>query len=156
MKKIYKEDVAESLGMAPIQFAHYLQGVKREFKIAPPTNLILKYLVSPKITEPPVPSTLAKLISEQRGYPLKIDKTTIEPPLKVPKSTLNRARKKFEKNVLYRNLPPVPTSAQDVTPYSKFDQERLSEKKLEHCPHGVPKTRVCAICDPEKFKEING
>jgi hypothetical protein len=36
------------------------------------------------------------------------------------------------------------------------DSQRVSESKLERCPHGVPRNKVCAICDPEKFREMVG
>lgn len=39
---------------------------------------------------------------------------------------------------------------------SYFDHTRVAEEKLEHCPHGVPRSRVCAICDPDKFREMTG
>ena len=39
---------------------------------------------------------------------------------------------------------------------SYFDQERVSPEKLEHCQHGVPLLRLCAICNPKKFREMTG
>jgi hypothetical protein len=155
--KIHKQDVAQKFGMAPIQFSHYLQGIKREFKVAPPTALVLKYLASTDAALAPLPSAIAKKISEQNNYPLKIGDKSNEPTLKVSKSRLARAQTKFEKNALLRNLPPVSNSRQQgVVSHDKFDNERVSEINLVHCPHGVPKIQVCAICDPERFREING
>lgn len=39
---------------------------------------------------------------------------------------------------------------------SYLDHDRVSEEKLKHCPHGVLIGRVCAICDPQKFREMTG
>jgi hypothetical protein len=33
---------------------------------------------------------------------------------------------------------------------------RLALVDVEKCPHGVPKTSKCAICDPEGFKQQTG
>lgn len=158
MKPKSNDGLAESFGLEPIQLNHYLQGVKREFKIPPPTKLLKKHLASLHVKELPMPRELAKLIGEQYDYPLKITgRLTSEPPLRISNATLARARKKYEKNVILRNLPPKSNPKEkNVEPYDKLAHERISEQALAHCPHGVPKTRVCAICDPEKFKEING
>jgi len=45
---------------------------------------------------------------------------------------------------------------QGVESRSVFDKERFPLHKMKKCPHGVPTTRLCAICDPEKFKEMTG
>ena len=157
MKKIYKADVAQSMDMSPIQFRHYIQAVKREFKVAPPTKVIRKHLLNTKASQPPVPNEIAKAISQQFGYPLKLGGQINQPHLKVSKATLARAQKKFERNILKRSISsPANTREHNVAPYSKFDHERVSEERLKHCPHGVPKTRVCGICDPEKYKELTG
>lgn len=37
-----------------------------------------------------------------------------------------------------------------------FDPARVPLGRLGKCPHGVPLTDVCAICDPEKFKQRGG
>jgi hypothetical protein len=39
---------------------------------------------------------------------------------------------------------------------SYLDYVRVPEEKLDHCPHGVPRFRVCGICDPDKFREMTG
>jgi hypothetical protein len=45
----------------------------------------------------------------------------------------------------------------DKTPLRLYpDQERVTEDKLKHCPHGIPLIRPCAICDPKKFREMTG
>ncbi|MBN2393204.1 MAG: hypothetical protein JXR84_20910 [Anaerolineae bacterium] len=33
---------------------------------------------------------------------------------------------------------------------------RVTLDQLEKCPHGVPITRTCAICNPKKFREETG
>jgi len=30
------------------------------------------------------------------------------------------------------------------------------EPRILKCPHGVPRTSTCALCDPKKFREENG
>ncbi len=49
--------------------------------------------------------------------------------------------------------PPPPSG---VVHTSQFDQERVTEDKLKHCPHGVSLLRTCAICEPKKFREMTG
>ena len=45
----------------------------------------------------------------------------------------------------------------DKTPLRLYpNQERVTEDKLKHCPHGIPFIRPCAICDPQKFREMTG
>jgi hypothetical protein len=68
---------------------------------------------------------------------------------KTPKRSKRKKtnRHEFEK--------PVPPPSYLVRT-SYFDQTRVSEQKLEHCPHGVPHGRVCAICEPKKFREMTG
>lgn len=48
------------------------------------------------------------------------------------------------------------SSPRDLVRTSIVDHQRVSPEKMAHCPHGVPLFKVCAICDPEKFREMNG
>ena len=43
-----------------------------------------------------------------------------------------------------------------VVRHTPIDDKRVSREKLPHCPHGVKKGNICAICEPEKFREITG
>lgn len=40
--------------------------------------------------------------------------------------------------------------------YSFFDSKRVSDNDLDHCPHGIPKYQLCAICDPVRFRFETG
>jgi hypothetical protein len=64
-------------------------------------------------------------------------------------------RGKSKKTKRYEFAKPVPPPSYLVRT-SYFDQKRVSEDRLEHCPHGVPHGRVCAICEPKKFREMTG
>ena len=52
---------------------------------------------------------------------------------------------------------PAPSGLEPgVEKYSYFDRTRLSPEKMDHCIHGVPKGKLCAICNPEEFNRMNG
>jgi hypothetical protein len=102
---------------------------------------------------------LAELIrNENLIIPTKKAKKEISRQ-KAPKKSWNRqiARAKKKLNRVLLDQPPSSSSLpKDVKRRSYLDGERISQEGMEHCPHGVPKFKVCAICDPEKFREING
>lgn len=52
---------------------------------------------------------------------------------------------------------PIPSGLEPgVVKHSVRDEERVLPERLEHCPHGVPRGRLCALCDPEEFKRMTG
>jgi|WetSurMetagenome_2_1015567.scaffolds.fasta_scaffold1011275_1 hypothetical protein len=69
-------------------------------------------------------------------------------------SKLAKIAKKLEEGLVYEQSP---------KPYPKYlvkssaqDTQRLSMDKLERCPHGVPRGKICAICEPDKFRDMVG
>jgi hypothetical protein len=52
----------------------------------------------------------------------------------------------------WRQPPPTWNDPTDAAP-DPFDPARVPLGRLDKCPHGVPLTHVCAICNPEKFKQ---
>ncbi len=49
----------------------------------------------------------------------------------------------------------LPTSA-SLQKVTSFDDGRISSGSLDKCPHGIPKIKKCAICDPEGWRMENG
>lgn len=93
---------------------------------------------------PPVPL--------KKAEPKKVVKRAVTlSPAKRP--VRSPGRKSSKKRFEYERPVPPPSY---IKRGSYFDDQRVSEEKLEHCPHGVPHGRVCAICDPEKFREQTG
>jgi hypothetical protein len=43
-----------------------------------------------------------------------------------------------------------------VISHSKLDDERVSRDSFDRCPHGVPKGMICAICNPEEYRNMVG
>jgi hypothetical protein len=66
-----------------------------------------------------------------------------------------RTRRKKKRYTYERPERPAPLPSYMVRT-SHLDRERVPEAKLEHCPHGVPHSKICAICDPQKFREMTG
>lgn len=120
----------------------YFRRVQRCFKSEKPTyKLIANFVVEQKLTDLPSPRNLATQMIETRVWDYML---SAESP--VPIGNYIPSKKSRGSNRPMRNL--------DHT--TSLDHERVAREKLDHCPHGVPKYQVCAICDPEKFKEIMG
>jgi hypothetical protein len=108
------------------------------------------------------PEDMARIVKK---YPAVIQpvqpakqKKSKQVPLRKPKRW--NIAKAVSKERRYTSQLDKPASPAPVSSYavrtSYFDHIRVSEQELEHCPHGVSRLKTCAICDPEKFREMTG
>lgn len=109
--------------------------------------------------ESPSSQRLAEIITKNKlsSAPVKKSKPKkVKPslPPKTPKLGVPR-RSRIKRRSYERPEKPALLPSYLVRT-SHLDRERVSKEKMEHCPHGVPKGRVCAICDPNKFREMTG
>ena len=117
---------------------------------------IVQFLTE-NILQRPSPRRLAEIIKNnpskipatKKGKQL-ITKRRVRWNMKKELRKYNRNRDKYSE--------PAPTASRPnyFVRSSIHDQKRLSEEKLDHCPHGVPRIRVCAICDPDEFRKMSG
>ncbi len=156
MKHAIRDEIAAQYRCTVPQMDHYLQLVRRKFRIPPPPSVVLAYLRTLQAAELPSAGATALAIRNQYHYPLKGDKSGSLPAVAFSKSRIQRAQNKLERNARLLQGEPSLSHEGNIAPYHSVDHERVSSETLEHCPHGVPKTRVCAICDPARYKELYG
>ncbi len=94
---------------------------------------------------------LPELLSPQKMAEI-LEKVQFKPTSTRPHISKSRKQRRSKK---HDDARPIPAPGYLVRT-SYFDRERVAEDKLGHCPHGVPHGRVCAICDPKKFREMTG
>jgi len=113
---------------------------------------------------PDIPHTpegvAAKLVRLGWAGPPEIQK-------RIPRSSIPKTRRKVARRS--RKLPrvsragkqnysPPPQSwpGRETIKSDTFDKTHVSVGKFPTCSHGIPKTRPCAICEPERFLMLNG
>ncbi len=159
MSPTYK--IAELLKISFREAVAYCEEVRLISGLGPalPYKTIAQHLAQ-NLTELPSPQRMVEIIREnnflkplpKKVQPKKVKRPLITSPLK---RNIAKTRRKAKRHQFERPPKPAPLPKYLVRT-SHFDQERVSEQKLEHCPHGVPHGRVCAICDPKKFREMTG
>jgi hypothetical protein len=148
--------IAELLKVSSTAAAQYCEEVRSISGLG--TKLLYKTIfdyLSQHISESPSTQRLAELIRT----------TELITSLRKPKKrSISRRPKDWSNSEVYESLrryqvdgrPGSTTVPADFVQIPYFDHERVSQEKIEHCPHGVPRIKVCAICNPEKFREMNG
>ena len=140
---VYCEEVRSMSGLgSTLHYKTIAQHVAQHLNEAPSPQRMVEFIKANKL--PILPAARAKLKKVSQLHAASF----------VKRAAPSRKRKKG-KTKRYGYEKPVPPPSYLVRT-SYFDQERVSEQKLEHCPHGVPHGRVCAICDPKKFREMTG
>ncbi len=120
----------------------YFRRVQRCFKSQKPTyKLIAHFVVEQQITNLPSPRSLAIQMTETGVWDFTLSAESPVPIGNYAPSKKSRKSNRSKRNLIYT---------------TQLDHERVARDKLNHCPHGVPKHQVCAICDPEKFRENTG
>jgi hypothetical protein len=111
------------------------------------------------IAELPSPQQLAEIIQTRKTPELLIKKVPIKQTrqdLPIDSLSLRSKGRKKQRRVPFAALTKPNSILNQPDRNPSYDKERVSEERLVHCPHGVPHGRVCAICDPEKFREMTG
>lgn len=139
----------------------YLVGVQSLFILHKPSfKIIWGAITEENFTSLPSIFRMAELVRQNREkYPSK--QTTHKVSFDTSKPLLQTTKR--DRYDLLLGTPPTfsePEKQDRDRPklirHSKNDNERVSPDKLPHCPHGVPKGKICAICDPDKFREATG
>jgi hypothetical protein len=139
----YCEKVRSMSGLgSALHYKTIAQYVAQHQNEAPSPQRMVDIMGKNKLPSPPLVKAKQKKVSQLHASSFV-------------KRTASSKRKKKGKTKRYGYEKPVPSPSYLVRT-SYFDQERVSEQKLEHCSHGVPHGRVCAICDPKKFREMTG
>lgn len=139
----------------------YLLGVQSQFVLHKPSfKVIMGILAEEKPDALPSTFRMAALIRKKRDKSsatqngLKISEDKSNPSLQSPK------RDRYD---LLGGPYAVPDEHQGrdhdkpkLVRRTKSDYERVSPNNLRHCPHGVPTGKVCAICEPDKFRDVTG
>jgi hypothetical protein len=152
--------IAELLKISPIAATDYCEKVRSLSGLGSALHYktIAQHLFY-HLSEAPSPQRMVELVRENKlpsGPITKVKQKKVSQlhVLSSRKRTVSRRIKKgIRKRYEYEKTVPQPSY---LVRTSYFDQERVSEEKLNHCSHGVPKGRVCAICDPKKFREMTG
>ncbi len=150
--------IAQLLKISPNEAMTYCEEVRSLSGLGTRLHykVIAKYLAQ-NISQSPSPQKMVELIKTTKlNVPTKNQKK--RPVLIQAKSrrwNIEKASKRAKRYQTDRFSKPIAPPSY-VVRSSFLDSERVSNEKLDHCPHGVPKIKVCAICDPEKFREMNG
>lgn len=132
--------IAELLKISPIAAAAYCEQVRKLSGLGSKLTYkaILGFLVN-NIRESPSPQRMVEIIQKDR-----LSREGAWQP--------NETHLRHKKHT-HLKLPHMPKV---ILGPSFTSRERLPEEKLAHCPHGVPRGRICAICEPVKFREQTG
>lgn len=105
---------------------------------------------------PDVPRTPEGVAAKlgQLSWAVPPEERTRIPRPSVSKAQKRRARKPSRvpraRNRQY-SPPSEPWPTRETVKPDTFDKTHVPVGKLSTCPHGVPKTSLCAICNPKKF-----
>lgn len=84
--------------------------------------------------------------SSENKYPSSV--------IPAPKPALPRQDQVTSGGKYSRKQPKQPKKVRNS--WQRNSSYRIAQDKLEKCPHGIPLTRVCAICEPERFRRETG
>ena len=114
---------------------NYLWQVQSCFGVPPAHKQIIQFLSQSGETELPLPRETALMM---------IESGIVSGPLKMEPGYIPSRQRKW--GTAYKNL----------AFESVLDHQRLTPENVSHCPHGVPAGKICAICDPEGFRDTVG
>ena len=148
--------IAELLGISAKDAIAYCEEVRRRTGLGSALHYraIAYYLILLQ-TISPSPLRIAEMINENKAKIVLGKKQTKSSKMKSGRWNVEKARAKEQRSLGERSAKPAP-SPKNLIRNSPVDQERVSDDKLKHCPHGVAQGRICAICEPEKFREMTG
>ena len=155
------DQITQSFSVTPEDAGTYLMNVQALFVLHKPRfNVIIDTLLAGNYNTLPSPHQLADDIRNTwTNNPSRLLKF-IDKPISTNPVLENIRRDRYD--LLFE------TSAQNIEPEQRDkdrpkvirktvnDEKRVSPKNLPHCPHGVPKGKICAICEPERYKENVG
>lgn len=155
------DQISQSFSVTPEDASTYLINVQSLFVLHKPRfNVIVETLHTGKYTTLPSPHQLADDIRNTwTKNPSRLSKF-IDKPISSKSMLENVKRDRYD--LLFemptQNLEPEQRDKDrpKLIKRTKNDNERVLPNKLPHCPHGVPIGRICAICEPEKFRETTG
>jgi|GEM_PF-5149191 len=138
----------------------YLTSVQSQFILHKPSfKVIFNIIAQENFITPPSPFRTAEIVRQKweknisKNKRRKISSDLSKPSLKAAKydryDLLGSPSQFLEPEERDYDRP-------KVVRRTKSDMERVSPNKLPHCPHGVPKGKICAICEPDKFREVTG
>jgi len=136
----------------------YLSRVRQKCRPNNPKyEVITKVFFREKYTVLPEPEVIARIIKNEVARIIRNKNIEITGKGKIIKTNW-RTRQKLGYAKLYDVERPGTSSGREpgVVSHNKLDDERVSRDKLGHCPHGVPKGMICALCDPEEYKRMTG
>jgi hypothetical protein len=152
------DKMTQNFSVTPEDARTYLINVQSLFVLHKPRlNLIVDILLTEKFTVLPSPHQLADVIRNTwTENPSRLSKFTDKP---LSSKAMLEVGKKDSYDLLFE----MPAQKNEPEQRDKDrpkvirktinDEGRVSPKKLPHCPHGVPRGKICAICDPERFRE---
>ncbi|MBN1135448.1 MAG: hypothetical protein JXM73_02635 [Anaerolineae bacterium] len=102
----------------------------------------------------------AKLV--RLGWAGSLKEPEQSPPAAIPKARREAAGKREDAPRVPRrkkqnvgNPPPKMWPEPETIEPDTLDKTHVPVDRLPTCPHGIPKTRPCAICEPERFKMLS-
>jgi hypothetical protein len=152
------DQFAQIFPLTPDEARAYLFNVQSLFILnKPPFRIILDAVRAEKFKSLPTPLELAEVIRKiWTKNPSRLSKfkdETISPLSNPEKSRRDRfdliletSSPKYEPEEKERNRP-------ILISHTVNDKQRVMPNRLPHCLHGVPISKICAICEPEKFRE---
>jgi hypothetical protein len=139
----------------------FLVGVQSHFVLNKPSfKIIMGILTEENLKALPSMLRMAELVREKwdrnpaksKKYKISKDlsKPTLQPTKRDRYDLLGGTSANFDEHEERDHDRPK------VVRRTKNDYERVSPSKLRHCPHGVHIGKICAICEPDKFREATG
>ena len=144
--------IAEFIGCSEETAREFCVEVQHAIRRAPPSfKVIAKFIIDSK-QENLKPDVIARALNEV-GWETNAERK---------RARRGKGRQGGVRNFKLWDLP-EPGKGQSpsvrevgVEARSVLDKKRAPLHSAKKCPHGVPAPRICAICDPEIFREMTG
>lgn len=128
------EKIAEQFELSKESAKYYLGQVQKSFKVEkPPYKLIIDFIDAQELTSLPVAAKLALMMKENSVWMHELTNEPQTGPVEGEEVLPKRGRGTNRKT-------------------RPSQREPISREKL--CPHGVPRSKVCAECEFETFLRL--
>jgi hypothetical protein len=145
--------IAKHLGISSTEAAQYCEQVRLLSGLGSKLSYQTIFMHMLTIKHPkPTPEELADAVRHTKHHPIQAQKQQRKLPGPQEKVSIYE---RFDGSGGFGQHEPSPMSA-GLTRRSLYDRQRVLPERLEHCPHGVPKGQICAICNPREFRQMTG
>ena len=155
------EELSLLLSVTPGEIKSYLRNVQARFILNKPSfDVIIDTLLAGQYTTLPSYQNLADTIKKVWTNNPSLQSKFTNKPTSTP-ALLKQVKRDSYDLLLGTPNQNLETKQKDkdipkVIRKTINDEKRVAPNRLPRCPHGVARGKICAICEPDKFREFTG